>query len=404
MKIRKIIREELNDFDWARDVEPELTPETLELIYNKPLYWYSSNSVGARSKNGKPIVYWIDERLSELKNANKSSEVPITDNREFVLCYKEPQGPHIVHQCTEMYAKTLLSYIKRKQLIQQKELSDIKESEIYLNEIVSRLSLIKEDGKKPDMEWDFTKTNLDKSKRWVKTKEDIKKYLSLLFDKIKNLPRKTKIKIIKYVLTSFIGLLTISQLQDIVDETSPEKIEIQKPVKQELTTDKDSTKVINTQINKIRKPSEELITFLKKEEGFVGKGYKIGDGKITIGWGHAEDINGSKYTLGQQIDTTEAEILLRQDIKESSDALNRVLDDWESKGIEVNITQSMYNTMVSMIFNMGVGNFRNSDFIQLVKRNKLDKAKEKIKTTSSNLFTKFPGLKKRRALESDLFI
>ena len=95
-----------------------------------------------------------------------------------------------------MYAKTIISYIKRKQLVQQKELSDIKESEIYLNKIVSRLSLIKEDGKKPDMEWDFTKTNLDKSKRWVKTKEDVKKYLLLLFDKLKNLPRKTKIKII----------------------------------------------------------------------------------------------------------------------------------------------------------------------------------------------------------------
>jgi len=56
-----------------------------------------------------------------------------------------------------------------------------------------------------------------------------------------------------------------------------------------------------------------------------------------------------------------------------------------------------------MIFNMGIGNFRNSDFIQLVKGNELGRAKEKIKTTSSHLFGKFPGLKKRRKLESDLF-
>ena len=403
MEIRKIIREELNDLDWVRDVEPELTPETLELIYNKPFHFHRTEDSGPNMKGGKPTVYWVDRRLSELKNTNKSSKSPIADDREFFLCYKEPQGPHILHQCSEMYAKTIISYIKRKQLVQQKELSDIKESEIYLNKILNRLSLIKEDGKKPDMEWDFTKTNLDKSKKWVKTKEDVKKYLSLLFDKLKNLPRKTKIKIIKYVLTSFIGLLTISQLQDIVDETSPEKIEIKKPIKQELPTDKDSTKVVNTQINKIRKPSEELTTFLKKEEGYVDKGYKIGDGKITIGWGHAEDIDGSKYTLGQQIDTTEAETLLRQDIKESSDALNRILDDWESKGIKVDITQDMYNVMTSMVFNMGIGNFRNSDFIQLVKGNELGRAKEKIKTTSSHLFGKFPGLKKRRKLESDLF-
>jgi lysozyme len=403
MKIKKIIREELNDFEWVRDVEPELTPETLELIYNKPFHFYPREGGEPNMKNGVPTVYWVDKKLSELKNTNKSSESPITDNREFFLCYKEPQGPHITHQCSEMYAKTIISYIKRKQLVQQKELSDIKESEIYLNKIVSRLSLIKEDGKKPDMEWDFTKTNLDKSKRWVKTKEDVKKYLLLLFDKLKNLPRKTKIKIIKYVLTSFIGLLTISQLQDIVDETSPEKIEIKKPVKQEPSTDKDSNKVMDTQINKIRKPSEELITFLKKEEGYVGKGYKIGDGKITIGWGHAEDINDSKYALGQEIDTTEAEILLKQDVKESSDALNRILNTWESKGINIDVTQDMYNVMTSMIFNMGIGNFRKSDFIQLVKKNKLDKAKERIKTTSSHLFSEFPGLKKRRKLESELF-
>ena len=34
---------------------------------------------------------------------------------------------------------------------------------------------------------------------------------------------------------------------------------------------------------------------------------------------------------------------------------------------------------------------------------KLDKAKEKIKTTSSHLFSEFPGLKKRRELESGNF-
>ena len=196
------------------------------------------------------------------------------------------------------------------------------------------------------------------------------------------------------VLISFIGLLTVNQLQTVVDEVSPEKIEITK-IQQ---TEKEESKV-----ESIRKPSEELFTFLKKEEGYVGKGYKIGDGKITIGWGHAEDINNSKYKLGQEIDTTEAKILLKQDVKKASEALNRILNNWESKGIKVNVTQDMYNTMTSMIFNMGIGNFRKSEFIQLVKKNKLDKAKEKIKTTSSHLFSEFPGLKKRRELESGNF-
>ena len=63
----------------------------------------------------------------------------------------------------------------------------------------------------------------------------------------------------------------------------------------------------------------------------------------------------------------------------------------------------MYNAMVSMMFNMGVGNFRTSEFIQYVKKNQMDKAKQQIKKESSRSFRKFPGLKNRREKESDMF-
>ncbi len=366
---------ESEEFDWIKDIEPELTNENFHMFYNKPFYWYHQGE--PVSDLDVPRVYWFEE-----------SGIHLRDEDEIALfCYKDFRGD----ECTDIFHSTAISYIKKGTLQHQPQLSDIKECEHYLDKIVNNVTLINEDGRKPDMEWDFTKNNLDKSKKWVKTKEDVKKYLSLLFNKLKKLPRKTKTKIIKYVLASFVGLLTINQLQTVVDEVSPEKIEI--------------TKVQPEKVEKIeiRTPNDSLVNFLKKEESYVGKGYKIGDGKITIGWGHAEDISSSKYKLGQEIDTTEAEKLLKQDIKQSSEALNRILDDWKSKGIEVNITQDMYNTMTSMIFNMGIGNFRNSKFIQLVKKNELDKAKEEIKTTSSHLFSKFPGLKKRRKKESEAF-
>jgi len=63
----------------------------------------------------------------------------------------------------------------------------------------------------------------------------------------------------------------------------------------------------------------------------------------------------------------------------------------------------MYDAMTSMVYNMGIGSFRMSDFIQMVKRGKMDKAKEEIKTTSSQMFAKYPGLKKRRKKESEMF-
>jgi hypothetical protein len=105
----------------------------------------------------------------------------------------------------------------------------INESSYFLDKVVSKLSLLKEDGKtEPDMEWDFTqvKQDLDKSKEWVKTKEDVKQYLKLLFQKIKSLPKTTKTKILKYVLFSFIGLVSLKELSSITKEVSPEKIEL----------------------------------------------------------------------------------------------------------------------------------------------------------------------------------
>ncbi|MDB4326345.1 lysozyme [bacterium] len=380
---------ESEEFDWIKDINPELTNENFHMFYNKPFYWYHKGE--PVSDWGIPRVFWFEE-----------SGIHVRDKDEIALmCHKDVNDKTTSEpkdECTDIFHSTAIRYIKKGTLQHQPQLSDIKECENYLDKILNNVTLINEDGRKPDMEWDFTKNNLDKSKKWVKTKEDVKKYLSLLFSKLKNLPRKIKVKIIKYVLISFIGLLTVNQLQTVVDEVSPEKIEITKIQQTEKEEPKEEPKV-----ESIRKPSEELFTFLKKEEGYVGKGYKIGDGKITIGWGHAEDINNSKYKLGQEIDTTEAKILLKQDVKKASEALNRILNNWESKGIEVNVTQEMYNTMTSMIFNMGIGNFRKSDFIQLVKKNRLDKAKEKIKTTSSHLFSEFPGLKKRRELESGNF-
>jgi GH24 family phage-related lysozyme (muramidase) len=63
----------------------------------------------------------------------------------------------------------------------------------------------------------------------------------------------------------------------------------------------------------------------------------------------------------------------------------------------------MYDAMVSMIYNMGIDNFRQSNFIQLVKVNKFNEAAEEIKSISKHMFKKYPGLKTRRIREYELF-
>ena len=280
-----------------------------------------------------------------------------------------------------------------------------------LDNMVFKISLIVEDGKtEPDMEWDFTnvKKDIDKSKLWVKTKEDAIQYIESVSDKIKNLPPELIKKILKYILYYFIGLLTVKQLNKTVEPALEKTVEVEKETIKKIIPPR------------IRKSSPNLIDHLKYEEGsIVNKGepnlvaYDLGDGAYTIGYGHAifpdeeESFNFlprySKIRSGRTIITKEnAETLLKDDLRESESIINRILNQWEQKGIKPSITQGMYDAMVSMAFNMGRG-IRTSKFIQAVKQSDFDLAKKLILTTSENLFDNFPGLELRREKESEMF-
>ena len=100
-----------------------------------------------------------------------------------------------------------------------------------------------------------------------------------------------------------------------------------------------------------------------------------------------------------KISKKEAENLLQKDVEQNKKYLNNILDTWEKNGIKPKISQGMYDSMLSMIFNMGIGNFRKSEFIQLVKQGKMKEAKEKILTTNVT----YPGHVKRRKKESQMF-
>lgn len=280
-----------------------------------------------------------------------------------------------------------------------------------LEHMVFKLSLIQEEEREPDMEWDFTnvKKDIDLSSLWVKTKEDVKEYILELKDKIKNLPEEFKKKILKYALYSFLGLITLNQIENYLEE----------PLQQAVKTEKEVFKKV--EIPRIRKSSDELYNHLKQEEGSIRhKGepvltaYDLGDGAYTIGYGHAifkgenegYDFlpNYNKIRPGRTTITKEnAETLLKDDIQDAEDIINKILNDWEEEGIKPPITQGMYDAMTSMTYNMGRG-IRTTDFIQAVKRGDLKLAKKLILTTSQNLFDEFPGLEPRRQKESEMFI
>lgn len=286
--------------------------------------------------------------------------------------------------------------------------------ESVLDNLVFKLSLLnEEDGKtEPDMEWDFTKAKeeIDLSKMWVKTKEDALEYIKTLKNKIQKLPKELKRKILKYVLYSFLGLLSLTQIQTQIEEP------IQQTVKKEKEVIKNVVKDL-----RIRNSSDTLLNHLKWEEGSIrDKGepvltaYNLGDGAYTIGYGHAIFPNEqegydflpryNRIIPGRtKITKADAEILLKDDIKEAESIINRILDQWEEQGITPPITQGMYDAMVSMAYNMGP-KIRKSDFIQYVKQGDFKGAKEEILNTSSRMFNKYPGLKTRREKEAKMFV
>jgi len=281
--------------------------------------------------------------------------------------------------------------------------------ENILEEMVFKISLLTEDGKtEPDMEWDFTdvKKDLDLSKLWVKTKEDAKEYLTILKNKIKELPTELKKKIIRYVMYSFLGLLSLNQIQSSLEPTLQKAVETEKQVFVQP---------------RIRQSSDDLYNHLKYEEGsIINKGepvlraYDLGDGAYTIGYGHAifeDEDEGYEFLPSYEkivpnitkITKEQAETLLKDDIKIAEGIVNEFLDDWEEQGIKPKLTQGMYNTLISMTYNMGRG-IRKADFIQAIKRGDLELAKEQIAQTSKHMFNKFPGLEARRAKEAKMFV
>ena len=130
--------------------------------------------------------------------------------------------------------------------------------------------------------------------------------------------------------------------------------------------------------------------------------YRLGDKKITWGFGHAETIKTSKYRVGYKISKEQAIKLLFEDVNVAAAGVKRMFEQWKQEGIDIKVTQGQYNVLVSLAFNMGVSNFRSTEFVQKLKQKDFARAAELIKNTG--ISHKFPGLVVRRLREYNMFI
>ena len=289
------------------------------------------------------------------------------------------------------------------------------ETRIFESSLNDLILICENEDKSRTFEWDVAQEQLEKTMSTIHTPTQGEKFLEVLLNKTKNIPSGFRKKMVKYASIGLIGLLSLNTVSSLLSANAPEiKNEVMSSINV-TTNQKDKEEVKNKEEVKdsIQTPnsvSQDLINHLKYEEGSIKhkgepvlKAYKLGDGAITVGWGHAEKIRRSKFKVGQVISRETAEQLLKNDIDYAEEVINDILASWDKKGIKYTINQDMYDAMVSMAFNMGRRGFRTSDFIQLVKKGKYEEAKEEIKQTSKKSFKKHPGLKSRREKESQLF-
>lgn len=142
---------------------------------------------------------------------------------------------------------------------------------------------------------------------------------------------------------------------------------------------------------------------IKNHEKLALVAYSIGDDKITIGYGHAEKLETSKYKIGDEISINDALLLLRYDLKNAENGIIRMFKQWKNEeNISIKLTQSQFDTLVSMAYNIGISGLRSTEFIKQIKNNNLDAAANLIKNTK--LKKGFSGLKDRRNIEYNMFV
>ena len=137
--------------------------------------------------------------------------------------------------------------------------------------------------------------------------------------------------------------------------------------------------------------SKKGIDLIKKYEGCRLSAYRCPANVLTIGYGHTNNVREN-----QKITQAEAEKLLKEDLIIHS---NNVL-----KLTKVKLNQNQFDALVSLEFNIGYGNFKNSTLLKLLNQGKYTLASNQFDRWIYSKGKVLQGLVKRRKEEKELFL
>lgn len=137
---------------------------------------------------------------------------------------------------------------------------------------------------------------------------------------------------------------------------------------------------------------DKAISMTKKFEGFKAKPYTCPAGKLTIGYGHVI----RKLDKLKQLTEDDATELLVKDLEISFDTIDR--------NVAVYLTQNQLSALVSLVHNIGSGNFVNSTLLKKLNSGDYNGASKEFKRWNRVNGKVMDGLTIRREEEYKCFI
>jgi len=137
------------------------------------------------------------------------------------------------------------------------------------------------------------------------------------------------------------------------------------------------------------------IELIRHYEGFRARAYKCPAGVWTIGYGSTFYANGKKVREGDTITEQDALALLKLVVNDFSAQVKKLL--------RVELKDNQFSAVVSLAYNIGVGNFKSSTLLKKLNAKDSSAAEEFTKWVKANGKV-LPGLVARRHAERLLFI
>jgi len=143
------------------------------------------------------------------------------------------------------------------------------------------------------------------------------------------------------------------------------------------------------------KTSDHGIAFIKRWEGCFLKAYLCPANVWTIGVGHTAAMGDPKPVKGMKITDAEAEAILRRDLG----SIERDV----AKAVTVRLNQRQFDTLISFVFNVGIGAFRKSTLLKKLNANNYSEVPSELMKWTRAGGRVVQGLVNRRKAEADMW-